>query len=89
MQSKNGKNIEKIAKEFNNINSFSKSLIKYGTKISLLLLVLGTLTIILNKTVLNYDDYIEFIGITVIKNSSVILAEVIIGGLLIDFITKK
>lgn len=89
MQTKNDKKIEKIAEEFGKVNNFSKSLIKHGTQVSLILLVLGTLVITMNQSVLNYDDYVEFIGTMIIRNSFVILAEVIIGGLLIDYITKK
>lgn len=89
MQTKNSKKIEMIAKELDNVNSFSKTLIKRGTQVSLLLLVLGTLIILLNQTVLSYDDYVTFVGTSIIKNSFIILAEVIIGGLLIDYLTKK
>ncbi|NLD47296.1 MAG: hypothetical protein GX660_08855 [Clostridiaceae bacterium] len=89
MQTKNNKKIETIAKEFDKVNNFSKSLIKHGTQVSLLLLVLGTLIVLLNQTVLSYDDYVTFVGTSIIKNSFIILAEVIIGGLLIDYMTKK
>lgn len=89
MQTNIGKNIEKIAQELSKINKLSKSIIKYGTQASLALLSLGTLIIILNQTLLSYDAYLKFVGTLIIKNSFIILAEAIIGGLLIDFITKR
>ncbi|WP_010243202.1 hypothetical protein [Acetivibrio cellulolyticus] len=81
--------IEKIFEEFTKVNSFSKSLIKYGTLAALVLLGIGTILLILNQTVLDFDSYIKFIGTSIVKNSIVVLAEFIIGGLVIDYFTKR
>lgn len=83
------KNIEKIAKEFGKVNNFSKSLIKYGTQAALSILTIGTTIYISNHTVLNYDFYTDYVSTLLIKNSFVLLAEIVIGGLLIDYFTRK
>lgn len=89
MYTNNNKNIEKIVSEFYKLNPFTKKVIKRGTQICLTLLVLGTLLLFLNHTQFNYDQYYEFIATSVIKNSFIILAEVIIGGLLIDYVFNR
>lgn len=80
--------IEKIFEEFKKINNFSKSLIKYGTLAALLLLSAGTIVLILNQTVLFFSSYTKFVATTLIKNSVILLAEFIIGGLVIDYFVK-
>jgi len=94
MQTNNSKKvsserIEKIFEEFKNVNSFSKSLIKYGSLVALSLLLLGTILLVLNQNVLDFDSYTKFIGTSIVKNSIVLLAEFIIGGLVIDYFTKR
>lgn len=94
MQTNNSKKInlekiEKIFEEFKHVNSFSKSLIKYGSLAALIMLSLGTLVLILNQTVIDFDSYTKFIGTSIVKNSIIVLAEFIIGGLAIDYFTKR
>lgn len=93
MQTNNSKKIasdkiEKICEEFKKINNFSKSLIKYGAFAALLLLSLGIIVLILNQTILDYSSYTKFVATMIIKNSIVLLAEFIIGGLIIDYFMK-
>lgn len=89
MESNIFKNIEKIAQEFNKVNRFSRLIIKHGTQVSLALLFIGTLAVFLYQTLLNVNDYTYFIGTQIIRTSFIILAEAIIGGLLIDYVTKR
>lgn len=83
------KNIAKIVSEFSKLEGFSKKLIKYGTQVFLALLSVGTLLIVLNRTTLNYDTYIEYTAKSIVKNSFSIFAEIIIGALVIDYVLKK
>ncbi|MEN2776073.1 hypothetical protein [Acetivibrio clariflavus] len=80
--------IMKILEEFKKINSFSMALIKYGTLAALILLSLGISVLILNQTVLDYNSYTKFVATMIIKNSIVLMAEFIIGGLVIDYFVK-
>ncbi|AEV68717.1 hypothetical protein [Acetivibrio clariflavus] len=80
--------IMKIFEEFRKINSFSMALIKYGTFAALILLSLGISVLILNQTVLDYNSYTKFVATMIIKNSIVLMAEFIIGGLVIDYFVK-
>lgn len=94
MQTNNSKKItsdkiEKIFEEFKKVNNFSKSLIKYGANAALILLSLGMLVLILNQTIFDYSSYTKFIATMIVKNSIVLLAEFIIGGLVIDYFVKK
>ncbi|HHX18070.1 MAG TPA: hypothetical protein GX727_04335 [Clostridium sp.] len=83
------KNIKKIVQEFDKINKYSKAIIKHGTQISLGLLLVGTIILISNNRLFPYDSYLRFIGIEISKNSFVILAQAVIGGLLLDYINRR
>ncbi len=83
------KNIEKIKSEFNNLGKANKIIIKAGSIISFLLLILGALLIICNHYFLGTDTFIELIARTLVKNSFTILAEAVIGGLILDYLFKK
>lgn len=89
MQTDKTKKIEKILTVFTKIDKLPMAIIKYGTHISLLLLAFGTLIIVYNQTIVNFDVYLSFVARCIIKTSFTILAESIIGGLLIDFVFKK
>lgn len=81
--------MEKVITAFSKVNGFARAIIKYGTQASLALLLLGTILFIMNRAGADYSSYSEFISLSIIKTSFVILAEAIIGGLLIDFMFKK
>lgn len=83
------KNLKKILMELSKLGNFSKAIIKHGTQIFLGILALGTLLIVLNHTVLNYNMYYEFLATSIIKTSFILFAEAVIGGLVIDFIIKR
>jgi len=94
MQTNNSKKvtldkIEKIFEKFKKLNNFSKSIIRYGTLSALLLLSLGLLILIFNQNILDYSSYTNFVATIIIKNSIVLLAEFIIGGLAIDYFVNK
>mgnify|MGYP000126449233 CR=1 FL=1 len=89
MQSNLAKKIEKMLSAFSKIDKLPKAIIKHGSRISLLLLALGTFMIVYNHNAINYDAYFEFIAQCIVKNSFIVLAEAIIGGLVIDFVFKK
>ncbi|HOQ00435.1 MAG TPA: hypothetical protein PK604_06330 [Acetivibrio clariflavus] len=80
--------IMKIFEEFKKINNFSMALITHGTVAALILLSLGISVLILNQTVLEYNSYTKFVATMIIKNSIVLMAEFIIGGLVIDYFSK-
>lgn len=89
MQSNIQKRLEKIAVEFEKISKLSKLIIKYGTQSFIALFALGTLLIVYNQLFLGFDVGLQFTAISLIKNSFIVFAEVIIGSLLIDYIFKK
>lgn len=83
------KNLEKIQKELKSINNISKSLIKYGSAFSVLLLALGSILLIVSGTIMNHDYTLELAAKSMIRNSTTVFAEVVIGGLLIDYVFNK
>jgi hypothetical protein len=88
MQTNTNKKLSRLISTLDNMNAFPKAIIKYGTRISLALLLAGSIIILFNHFT-GYDAFKSFVGTSIIKNSFSLLAEVIIGGLLIDFVFKK
>ena len=73
---------KKIIEKIKNINKLSKSIIKYGSIISLILILAGFYMLCTSNNHTNYFVSQEFI-----KSSFMVWAEVIISGLFIDLIT--
>ncbi|MBQ7669067.1 MAG: hypothetical protein IJS47_07050 [Clostridia bacterium] len=69
---------KKIKEKIENINKISKNIIKYGTLFSCLLIAIGV--------ILLYKTPHEFIAQELIKSAVTVWAEIIIGGLFIDFV---
>jgi len=89
MQANLIKKIDKIVDAFNKMDKMPKALIKYGCYVFLGLFVIGTIMVLLNNTILTYDSYFDLLSKSIVKVSFSIAAEVIIGGLLLDFVFKK
>lgn len=83
------KNIKKILMELSKLNNYTKVVIKWGVNIFLVFFALGTLLIFYNRITLSFDSNMEYIATSIIKASFAILAEVIIGGLFIDYAFNK
>ncbi len=83
------KNIEKIFSEFNKLGNYSKMILKYGIRVFLALFALGTLLVVINYAYFKFDLYIDLIATSVVKSSFAILAEAVIGGLLMDYFFNK
>jgi hypothetical protein len=86
MQRDAGNKFEKIINRFKNLGKLPTAIIKYGSVISLLLFTAGTALFIYNKAGTDYTTYTEFVSMSIVECSFTILAESIIGGLLIDFV---
>jgi hypothetical protein len=89
MQSNLSKKIEKIFTAFDKIEKFPRAIIKYGVIVFLVIFGLSTGLVVFNHTVNNLDPYIEFVALYLVKTSFIILAEAVIGGLIIDYVFKK
>jgi hypothetical protein len=89
MQRDVGKKVEKIINRFKNIGKLPTAIIKYGSVISLILFAAGTALFVYNKTGTDYTMYKEFVSMSIVECSFTLLAEAIIGGLLIDFVLGK
>ena len=75
--------MDKIFKSLNSINNFSKKIICYGCIVVLAFCILGAGIIFYNNLVTEEVALYE-IGSSLIQNSTVIFAQVIIGSLVID-----
>jgi hypothetical protein len=89
MQTNISKGLDKIYSAFGDIGTCSKLLIKYGFRIFLLFFFLGAFLVIYNRQIVIYDSYFELIATSIVKSSFTILAEMVIGALVIDYIFKK
>lgn len=75
----------KIAAAFSSLDKYTKRALNIGIILFLALFALGTVLVALNHTG-DYSTYNEFIATSVIKTSFTVLAEIIIGVLLVDFV---
>lgn len=82
-------NLRKIKDAFGDLHEKTKKFMMIGVRISLILLAIGTILVGVNVYVLNHDAYFSFIANSIVKSSISILAEVVIGCLLIDFAFKS
>lgn len=83
------KNLERVYTAFNNLSILSRKVIKYGCILFLVMLVSGLVLLLLNANVLSYSSYLDLVAKSIVKTSFQIAAEVIIGGLILDFVFKK
>ncbi len=83
------KNIEKIFDAFGKLEKLPKILLKYGSIVFFTLFLVGTVLVLLNNTVMVYDNYMDLVSKSIVKVSFSIAAEVIIGCLIIDYVSKK
>jgi len=89
MQLNLAEKIRKILTAFGEINKIPKMIIKYGVIVFLLLFAFGTALVVYSHTKSSFDPYLEFVALSVVKASFTVLAEAIIGGLIMDFVFKK
>lgn len=83
------KNIQKIFTAFGNLNVNTKKFIKIGLRIFIALFAIGTIFLGVSHYVFHFDSYFSFIANSIVKSSFTILAEVIIGCLLVDYIFNR
>ncbi len=81
--------LRKIKDAFSGLHDKTKKFMMIGVKISLILLAIGTILIGVNVYVLNHDAYFSFIANSIVKSGISVLAEVVIGCLLIDMAYKS
>lgn len=89
MQQNMSKSVKRIFQEFSKVGIIPKMVLKHGFQLFLGLLALGTCLIILNKNIYHYNIYLDLTATSLVKTSFTILAEVVVGSLLMDFISKK
>ncbi len=80
---------KKILIAFNGIHKFPMALIKYGTCVSLVLLTIGCVLVMFNSIVLPYNSYSDMVSKEIVITSFILGAEAIIGGLIMDFVSKR
>ena len=75
-----------IMDKLNNINKNSKKIIKIGFIVFIALLISGLIAMCVDFLTIGYNPLCEQIYKGLIGNSFVLLAEFIIGGLVIDYV---
>ena len=79
--------VGKIVESLNSVNSFSKNIIKAGCYISVFLCIIGMILVCYNS-ILKQEFEIYNIGSTMIYTAAVLFAQMVIGGLIIDFFSN-
>ena len=79
--------MSKIVKSLNQVNPFSKKIIVTGCTISLLLCIIGVILVGYNNIVSQQVE-LYTIGSSMIQTAIVLFAQVVIGGLVIDFFSN-
>jgi hypothetical protein len=83
------KKIQKIRTAFGNMDKLPKALIRYGSYASFAIFTIGTILVLLINTILPFNTYFDMVAKAIVKTSLTLAAEVIIGGLIMDFVFKK
>lgn len=89
MQSNMRKNLEKILIAFDKMGKLPKAFIKYGCYVFFAIFTIGTLLVLLNHTLLPYNSYFDIVSKAIVITSFTLVAEAIIGGLVMDFVFRE
>lgn len=76
--------MSKIVNSLNSVNKFSKKIIITGSWIALFLCVAGMILVGYNN-IISQKVQLYTIGSTMIQTAIVLFAQIVIGGLIIDF----
>ena len=79
--------VDKIVESLNKVNSFSKNIIRSGCYIALFLGVIGMVLVTYNNVVAQKVELYN-IGSSMIYTGAVFFAQMVIGGLIIDFFSS-
>ena len=74
---------KKLKEHLSTINKLSKNIIKYGSLISYLLIIIGICMLFMAS-----DNYSNFVAQEFIKSSFSVFAEIIIAGLFFDLLIR-
>lgn len=83
------KSMSKIIKRFSCLNRVTKKMIFIGLGLFLAIFAAGTALMGINRLLIPFDPYLEYISVEIVNKSFMILAEVVIGCLLVDYIFKR
>lgn len=89
MYSSTNKKSQKLFTVFNELNSISKAIIIYGSRISLTLLVVTSVIFFVNYFSISPNLNIFNTTTDIIKMSYTLLAISIIGGLTVDYLSRN
>ncbi len=83
------RNLERVFFAFTNLGKLPRKVIKYGTVLFVIMLVAGLVLMLLNSMVFSFSSYLDLVAKSIVKTSFSIAAEVVIGGLILDYVFKK
>jgi len=78
--------IEKILGKFIDLPLIAKKIVKIGLLLFLMIFAAGTFVVLGNRYFFSYDPYYDFIGNQLVKTSFTVLAEFIVGAIVMDFV---
>lgn len=89
MQKNIQKAFTKIIKEFSGLHRMTKKMIFLGLNLSLLTIIGGTALMVVNRTLISFNPYFDYVSMEIVNKGFAIFAEVIIGCILIDFLFRR
>jgi len=88
-QSNRAYRVEKIISAFNRMHKLPRALFRFGAYMFLAIYITGAVLVILNNTLLPYDPYFDMVSKELVKTSFIVAAEVVIGSIVMDFVSKR
>ena len=81
--------INKLKVAENKLGKLSKKVIFHGLQLANGILLVGFLLYFINTKIFNFDFNIAHLTFSMVEAATVIFAEAIIGGLMLDYLLKK
>ncbi|OQB14189.1 MAG: hypothetical protein BWY15_01309 [Firmicutes bacterium ADurb.Bin193] len=81
--------IEKIKSRFDKLDKVSTHILKYGMQLACLLVLAGLILYLMNIYSTDYSIYQSALSKHIVEAAVTIAAEIIIGGLMFDYFSKK
>lgn len=83
------KKFKELLCRLNGMNKHARFIIRFGAHFSIALLAVGAVTFVYNRTAIHDNSLLELISTNLIIYSFSVLAEFIIAGVILDYLTKK
>lgn len=78
--------LERIIEKFTELKTIPRKLVKIGFFLFLAIFAIGTVIAVVNRYFIAYNPYFDYIANELVKTSFNVLAEFVVGGIVMDFV---